>query len=141
MPSSIWGFLQFTVDVEVLLDEAYGAVQGMSGLLRGEALESAVSDAVVLAQIAVHCFKAVVGLASDLVGFLALAKALPADDSLVGEASADIVHGGTTRDELLGVSFVGRQNMGDRGIVGVEQLRQIAVGEKASLLVSLLAQA
>ena len=104
-------------------------------------MEATMSDAVVVAEVAVHRFQTVVGLPGDLVRFFAFGISLPADDAFVSQAGADVVQGGPTRDEFLGFPFMGRQDMGDLRVVSVEDLGEVAVRQESPLLVSLSAQA
>jgi hypothetical protein len=132
--------LQQVIDGEVLLDQRQAAPQGVSGLLRREPLKPAVSDAIVLAEVTVNRFEAVVRLARHDVRLLPLGIALPANDPLVRQTRPHIVEGGATGNDGLGGSLVFRQHMSDSTVVGIEQLGEVAIGEQATLLVSLLAQ-
>ena len=76
-------FLKQVVDSEVLLDQRQTAPQGVSGLLWREPSQTAMADAVVLAEVTIDCLKAVVGLASDDVRFLAFGVSLPANNPLM----------------------------------------------------------
>ncbi len=81
------------------------------------ALLPAVPDAIELSQVAIDGLQAVVGFAGDLLGRLALGEALPADEALVGEAGTDVMEGGPSRDEGLGLALVIGQQSGDGRVV------------------------
>jgi hypothetical protein len=89
--------LQQVVDRQVLSHQAEATRQGLRGLFGSQALESAVADAVVLPEIAVHGLEAVVRLAGDDVRLLAFGVTLPANNPLMCEPRSDIVQGGTLR--------------------------------------------
>ena len=134
-------FLQQVVDGEVLLDQRQAAPQGVSGLLGREPLETAMADAIVLAEITVDRLEAVVGLASDDMRLLAFGVSLPANNPLMSQSCSDIVEGGASRDDGVGEALVLGQHMSDPTVVDAEQLGEVAVGEQSTLLVGLLAEA
>ena len=133
--------LQQVVDGEVLLDQRQAARQGMSGLLGREPFQTAMADAVVLAEVTVNRLEAVVGLASDDVRLLAFGVSLPANNPLMSESCSDIVERGASRDDGVGVALMLGQHVRDPTVAGVEQLGEVAVGEQSTLLVGLLAEA
>ena len=76
-------FLQQVVYREVLLDQRQTTLKDVSGLLWREPFETAMADAVVLAEVTIDRLKAVVGLAGDDVRFLAFGISLPANNPLM----------------------------------------------------------
>src|SRR3974377_2309700 len=98
--------IQQVVDVEVLAHESQAALQRVSGLLGRESMKAAVPDAVVLAEIVVNRFEAVVGLASNDIRVLPLGIALPANNPLMSESRSNIVEGRPSRDDSVGVLLI-----------------------------------
>ena len=133
-------FLEHVVDGEVFVDESEAAVECLRGQFRSEALESAVSNAIVLPEIAVNGVESVVGLPCDKVWIFAFGIAFPADDPFVGETGANIMQGGSAGDDGLGGAFMFGEDFGDGGVAGVEKFGEVAVGEQRSLLVGLFAE-
>ena len=113
------------VDRQVLLHQAKTARQGVSGLLGGQALESAMADAVVLPEVAVHGLEAMVGLAGDDVRFLPFGVALPANNALMSQSRSNIVQCGAARDERAGLALMLGENASDPAVVDVEQLGEV----------------
>ena len=108
------------IDGQILLDKSQAARQGMSGLLRGEPLEAAVPDAIVLAEITVNCLQAVVGLASHNVRLLAFGVSLPANNAFMSQSRSHVVEGRTSRDERPGDALMFGQYSGDSAVIAVE---------------------
>ena len=133
--------LQQVVDVEVLAHESQAALQRVSGLLGRESMKAAVPDAVVLAEIVVNRFEAVVGLASNDIRVLPLGIALPANNPLMSESRSNIVEGRPSRDDSVGVLLIPGQECADVTAAGMEHFSDVAVGKQSTLLVGLLAHA
>jgi hypothetical protein len=140
-PASSVVVLQQVVDGEVLLDQRQTAPKGVSSLLWREPFHTAMADAVVLAKIMIDCIKAVVGLTSDDVRFLAFGVSLPTNNPLMSQSCSDVVECGASWDDGFGEALVLRQDLRDPAIADAEQLSQIAVGEQSTLFVGLLAEA
>ena len=139
--SSATVFLQQVIDRKILPDQREAATQGVRCLLGREPLQTAVADAIVLAQVTVDGFQTVVRLSSDDVRLFPFGIALPANDPLMSQPCSNIVKRGTPRDHGVGVTLMLGQQHGDPTIVAMKQLGEIAVGEQTTLLVGLLAQA
>src|SRR6516225_9832689 len=105
--------LQQVVDVEVLSHERQAALQRVSGLLWSEFLKAAVADPVVLAEIVVNRFEAVVGLASNDVWVLSLGVALPANNPLMSQPRSNIVEGRASRNDRVGTLLIPGQKGAD----------------------------
>ncbi len=133
-------FLQQVVDGEILLYQRHAASQGVSRFLRGQALQSTVTDPIVLAQVVIDRIKAVVCLASDDVRFLAFGISLPANNALMSQSSSDIVQSGAPGNERVGLALMLGQQLTNPTAVGAKHLCEIAVGKQSPLLVSLFAQ-
>ena len=138
--SSIRLLVQQIVDLEVLLHEPHTALDGMSGCLRRKALEAAVADTVILAEIAINGFETVVGRASNFVGTLSAGVAQPANNPLMSDPRSDIVKRGTPRDDGVGGPLMFGQDLADVVTADMKHLCDVAVREQAPLRVSLLAQ-
>jgi hypothetical protein len=139
--SSATVFLQQVIDRKILPDQRQAAAQGVRCLLGREPLQTAVADAIVLAQVTIDGFQTVVRLPSDDVRLFAFGIALPANDPLMSQPCSNIVKRGTPRDQGVGVTLMLGQQLGDPTIVGMKQFGEVAVGEETALLVSLLAEA
>ena len=63
-------FLQQIIDRKILPDQGQAATQGVRGLLGRESFQTAVADAIVLAEITVDGLQTVVGLAPTRCGSL-----------------------------------------------------------------------
>lgn len=133
-------FLQQAVDGEILLYQGNAASQGVSRLLRGQALQTTVADPIVLAQVVIDRIKAVVCLASDDVRFLTFGISLPANNSLMSQSSSDVVESGAPGNDGVGRALMLGEQLTNPTVVGAKQLCEIAVGKQSSLLVGLFAQ-
>ena len=94
-------FLQPIIDRKILPDQGQAATQGVRGLLGRESFQTAVADAIVLAEVTVDGLQTVVGLAHDEVRLLALGVALPTNNPLMSKSCFDIVDGGATGTTVL----------------------------------------
>ena len=121
--------------------ESQAALQRVSGLLWSEFLKAAVADPVVLAEIVVNRFEAVVGLASNDVWVLSLGVALPANNPLMSQPRSNIVEGRASRNDRVGTLLIPGQKGADVTAAGMEHLGDVAVGKQSALFVSLLAHA
>ena len=63
-------FLQQIIDRKILPDQGQAATQGVRGLLGRESFQTAVADAIVLAEVTVDGLQTVVGLAPTRCGSL-----------------------------------------------------------------------
>jgi hypothetical protein len=134
-------FLQEVIDGEILLYERKTAAQGVGRLLWGEPLQTAMADAIVLAQVAVNGIQAVVGLASDDVRFLAFGVSLPANNPLMSQSSSEVVESSAAGYDGFRRALVLHEHGSDPAVAAAEQLREVAVGKQSTLLVRLLAKA
>jgi hypothetical protein len=133
--------LQLGIDVEVLVNERQAAAERVGRLFGRESLRPAVAHTVVLAEVTVDGLEAVISFAGDDVGIFPLGITLPADDAFVRETGAHVVQRGAPRDQGSRLSLVLSQQGSYGGVVGIEQLGQVAIGKKATLSVGLVAQA
>ena len=133
-------FLQQIIDGKVLMDQREAAGECMRGLLGRESLYSAMADAVELPEIAVNGFEAVVGFASDNVGFLPMGITLPTNDAFVSEAGPHVVQGGAAGEQVSGLAFMLGEDLSDAAVVGAEELGQVTVGKQSALFVGLLTE-
>src|SRR4029077_7127040 len=104
---------QLVVDRQVLSHQAEATRQRLRGLFGSQALESAVADAVVLPEVAVHGLEAVVRLAGDDVRLLALGVTLPANNPLRCESCSDVVQGRTSGHQRTGPALVLGEHLRD----------------------------
>ena len=117
------------------------ASHSVSRLLRGQAFQSTVADPIVLAQVVIDRFETVIRLTSDKVWFLAFDVSLPANNALMSHSSSDVMQIGTPGNDRFGGALMLAQQLANPTAIGAKQLRDVAVGEQASLLVSLFAKA
>ena len=122
-------FLQQIIDRKILPDQGQAATQGVRGLLGRQPFDSAVADAIVLAEVTVHCLETVVGLARRQMWLLTLSVTFPTNNSFMSQSRSGVVEGGTARDDGVGEALMLAQHVSDRSIAGVEQLGEVAVGE------------
>lgn len=128
------------VNGNVFENEADSAIERVSRLLWGKALESTVTHAVVHAEVTIDRLQAVVGLFGNEMGILTFGKTFPADDAFVSQTGTDIVERGATRNNGLGAALMRCENNGHSVVIGVEDLSKIAIGKQSSLAVRLLTE-
>jgi len=102
--------LQFFIDLPVRFNQRDAAVQNMSCLDSAEPLAVTVSHAVKLSQIAIDRFNTMVGLASDLIGTLAVNIPFATNNLFVRHTTAGIVNRPAPGDDRVVLTFVCRRS-------------------------------
>ena len=105
--------LQLVVDVEVLLDQGQTAFDEVCSFLRCEPLNTAMADAIILAEVTIDRVETVVSLASDDVRLFAFGVSLPANDPLMSQSCSHVMECGASWNNGVGASLVLGQHLSD----------------------------
>jgi hypothetical protein len=80
----------------------------------------------------------VIRLTGNDIGRLSFGEAFPADDAFVSDSTADVMEGGSARDDNIVVPLMGREESADLSLRDGKHRGEIDIGEQSALVVGLL---